>query len=52
MGWLCVLPIVAVASQALNSDDGHFVDELILGCQGTKQNITWERSSELSSLKT
>ena len=31
MGWLCILPIVAVASQALNNDDGHFVDELILG---------------------
>ena len=31
MGWLCILPIVTVASQALNSDNGHFVDEIILG---------------------
>ena len=31
MGWLRVLPIVAVPSQALNTDDGHFVDEVILG---------------------
>ena len=56
MGWLCILPIVAVASQALNSDNGHFVDELILGnnknpvARGLTKYHIWERSNQCVSM--
>ena len=37
MGWFCVLTIIAVPSQALDSDDGDCVYEIT--CQEASQNI-------------
>ena len=48
MGWFCVLTIIAVPSQALDSEDGDCVDEIT--CQEAFQNITFGNKTNMQTL--